>query len=632
MQVLFELHVEYKEISPHLVRRCFKIYIEQFDPERTLLLQDEIAHYLALSDAEVAKIIQRIQKGDFSDFLHLNRIFKKAITRSLDLTLRGKNELLLQNDPSQLVIVPYYNSFAKSKNGLYLRQKQQLCKFLLTHMQKSKIETKERKNKVFSLYERKIQHAYKPYFSTEEKDLTFFILKAFARSLDAHTAIFSEAEAMEMRMSLEKKFEGIGVVLTESIDGVIITDLIKNSPAQESGKIHVQDILMEINGKDVSKLSFDQVLEVMKDEKKTISLGLSSIDPNTYKKGNIRHVTLERRPISMDEDRLTYSYEKCNNGIIGKLTLPSFYENANGVSSENDIKKAIDELQKIGPLQGIIIDLRENAGGFLSQAIKVVGMFISNGVVVISKSANQEMRYLRTFRNKPYYQGPLILLTSKLSASASEIVAQALQDYGVAVIVGDRHTFGKGSIQYQTVTDENADLFFKVTVGKYYTVSGKTTQIRGVKADIVVPTAFSPYHIGERYLEYSLQPDKVSSAYQDNLQDLDRRAKLWFERNYLPHLQEKVTFWHKYLPFLRENSQKRLCQDPHMQLFQKKLQNIEAKINGLEYDDNILQKEFKDQDLQMTEAVNILKDMILLQKRNQQHASAYSIEKFSFSS
>ena len=618
MQRLFEYHIEYKDLSPTLVRRIFKIYIEQFDPDRIFLMQDEVAPFLAISDAKAKKIIQKMKNGDFSDFLDMNRMYKKSMQRFEVLFERSKKEMLAQND-SQLIVISSYSTFPKTKNSLYLRTKQQLEKFLQIQKMRSVIDTKERKEKTYDLYASKKRRFHDPYLSNNEQDLAFLILKAFARSLDAHTAIFSEAEAVEMRMSLEKEFDGVGVVLTETIDGVAIADLIKNSPAEESGKIHINDILMEVNGRNISGQSFDEVLDAMKAEQKKMKLGFCRIDKKTFRKGPIWHVSLERRPISMDEERLTYSYEKFDDGIIAKLNLPSFYENAGGISSEKDIKDALRQLEKKGPIKGIVLDLRENAGGFLSQAIKVVGLFISNGVVVISKAADHQERYLRSMSNKAYYSGPLVLLTSKLSASASEIVAQALQDFGVALIIGDERTFGKGSIQYQTVTDEDADLFYKITVGKYYTVSGKTTQITGVKADIVVPTAFSPYHIGERYLEYPLQPDQVAAAYHDNLKDLDGRAKKWFEKNYLPNLQRKVSYWHKLVPLLKENSYKRIVNDPDMQLFIEKMKQISAKINGLPYNESILMKDFGNKDLQMNEAVNVVKDMIFIENRMPQH-------------
>ena len=152
----------------------------------------------------------------------------------------------------------------------------------------------------------------------------------------------------------------------------------------------------------------------------------------------------------MNDDRIKSSYEVVEGGIIGKITLHSFYESTDGVSSEKDIKEAIRDFRRKGELNGLVLDLRENSGGFLGQAVRVAGLFVSNGVIVISKYGKGDVHYLRNIVGKSYFNGPLVVLTSKMSASASEIVAQALQDYGVALVVGDERTFGKGSIQYQT--------------------------------------------------------------------------------------------------------------------------------------------------------------------------------------
>jgi carboxyl-terminal processing protease len=208
---------------------------------------------------------------------------------------------------------------------------------------------------------------------------------------------------------------------------------------------------------------------------------------------------------------------------------------------------------------------------------------------------------LRNLDPRIYYTGPLVILTSKLSASASEIVAQALQDYGVGIVVGDERTYGKGTIQYQTVTDTSAASFFKVTVGKYYTVSGRSTQIEGVKADIVVPTAYAPYHIGERYLEYALKNDQIAPAYADPLSDIPANTQLWFQKNYLPFLQKKESEWVQMVPKLKINSGYRLQNDPNFQAFLQKTK--EENKEGFDVGVN---------DLQMGEAVTIVKDMIHL--------------------
>jgi carboxyl-terminal processing protease len=320
-------------------------------------------------------------------------------------------------------------------------------------------------------------------------------------------------------------------------------------------------------------------------------------------------VVVQKEKIIMEQDRLQYSFEPFGDGIIGKLTLPSFYESKDSSSCEADIRSALRELKKQGKVLGLVLDLRENSGGFLSQAVKVAGLFISNGVVVISKYAQEEIQYLRELNGKNYYDGPLVILTSKLSASAAEIVAQALQDYGVALVIGDERTYGKGTIQFQTVTRDKAPSFFKVTVGRYYTVSGVSTQIEGVKANIVVPTRYFIYDVGERFLQYPLKCDRIPSMYMDPLLDINPQQINWFQKHYLPNLQPKISIWNQMESFLAKNSSQRLNRDKNFSLFlETKKQDKEGKGGLLTANHN-----WGMEDLQMAEALNILKDMTLLQ-------------------
>jgi carboxyl-terminal processing protease len=607
MQKILDYHVEFNKLQDVIISRSFKLYIDQFDPLKIYLLENEVKNYLDLNQTDLNKILTKINNDDFSDYLKLNEIFQKSIIRAKKIREKITKDLL-KYDINAPIAKNNYSNFASNVDDLGSRIKNSLLIFQMGQLKRSAINSVERKQKVFNLLERKLSRNESLYLEdSSEHLLSLNILKACVKSLDAHSYYFSEDEAEQMRLALEKEFEGIGIVLSESIDGVIVTDLVKNSPAQESGVINVNDIVTEVNGKSVEYLSFDKVMKLMKEKDSSyIIMGFKRIlnDNNTA----FWRVKLEKKPISMDDQRLGYSFEPVADGVIGKLELKSFYENTNGVTSEKDIKNAIRNLRKNADLKGLVLDLRENAGGFLSQAIKVAALFIKNGVVVISKSSNKEMRYLRNLEGDAFYNGPLVILTSKLSASASEIVAAALQDYGVAIIVGDETTFGKGSIQYQTVTDKKADYFYKVTVGKYYTVSGKTTQIEGVRADIIVPSSFSPYKIGERFLQYPLQADIVKEAYDDKLLDIDNKIKFWFKQNYLPNLQKKVTFWQKMIPVLKENSTTRLNNNLDFQNFLKKQKEIEAKINGKDIeipDDN---SGFDD--LQLKEAVNIIKDMI----------------------
>ena len=337
--------------------------------------------------------------------------------------------------------------YSQSDQELIERQKNRMLRFYFYHKARTNLDSVDRKVKVYDLFEKKVQRAENNYLfltmdnvpmSHEriENLLTLRILKVFAKSLDTHTSFFSPEEAFEMRMTLEKQFEGVGVVLSEGIDGVMIAELIKGSPAEQSGRIQINDLLVEIDGIPTSGAPFEEVLEMLKKKDRSeIILGFKRAEAKNH---SIFRVPLMKRAIVMNEERIQLSYDSVEGGIIGKITLHSFYESSEGISSEKDIKEAIRSFREKGNLIGLVLDLRENSGGFLSQAVKVAGLFVSNGVIVISKYGKGEVHYLRNIVSKAYFNGPLVILTSKMSASASEIVAQALQDYGVALVVGDR--------------------------------------------------------------------------------------------------------------------------------------------------------------------------------------------------
>ncbi len=623
MERFFTFHIEMKELNTTIVRRSMKLYIEQFDGEKAYLLESEVRPYLSMSEKRANEILGRLKKQDYSDYLALNGLIQDSVVRAQALRVFLAKQIvagtLELDNPS---LIPPSN-YSQSEKELIDRQKNRMTRFYLFHKARTNLDSPERKMKVCELFEKKVHRMENNYlFLTAENIamtrerienlLTLRMVKAFAKSLDTHTSFFSPEEAFEMRMSLEKQFEGVGVVLSESIDGVMISELIKGSPAEQSGQIQINDLLVEIDGVPTTSRPFEEVLEMLKKKDRSeIILGFKRIEA---KNTNIFRVPLMKRAIVMNEDRIQASYEETDNGIIGKITLHSFYESGEGVSSEKDIKTAINSFRGKGNLVGLVLDLRENSGGFLSQAVKVAGLFVNNGIIVISKYGKGELHYLRNIVSKSFYSGPLVVLTSKMSASASEIVGQALQDYGVALIVGDERTFGKGSIQYQTVTDEKADVFFKVTVGRYYTASGKSTQIDGVIADIVVPTPYAPYKIGEKYLEYPLPPDHVEAVFTDPLTDLDERTRRLYEVRYAPFTQRVVSLWKRHLPTLRDSSAYRIATDPKFQAFIRKQDAAFARADSLPPNtvDELAQTD-KSDDIQMAEAVNIVKDMIQLE-------------------
>lgn len=606
-ELMLKLHVEYKEFSPSLARRSLKLFIDQFDPEKIYLLGDEILPFLEPKENNLREITSQYHLDRFSYFEALNTVIQKAIMRARALRTQGESVVSETSQVQPMV----YSDFAKTPEELALRIQRHQEYLFDKERQYSHIRkwTDEQKYKVFDLWENRIQRVENTYLkkaSEAEHNLTMHILKAVAKSLDAHSAYYTPEEAHEMRASLEKQFHGIGVMLRESIEGVCIVGLVKGGPAERSGQILIGDVITKIDGKSIRGLSYDEILNRLQGTGNShLQLQLKRLSQDKEATFNI---SLSREKIILQEERLQYSAEPCADGIIGKLILPSFYESPDGSSCEKDIREALRALKKQGKLVGVILDLRDNSGGFLNQAVKVAGLFISSGVVVISKYAQGETHYMRNLDIRSYYEGPLIVLTSKASASAAEIVAQALQDYGTALVVGDDRTYGKGTIQYQTVTDQQAACFFKVTVGRYYTVSGRSTQIDGVRSDIHVPTAYAPIPIGERFLEFPLKSDRVPSAYVDPLTDIDQKNHHWFQQNYLPNLQKKLSVWVQMLDYLKKNTEQRLSEDKDFKLFLKALEEVKKgrTFSVTPYDN------WGSEDLQLSEAVRIIKDMMCI--------------------
>ena len=296
--------------------------------------------------------------------------------------------------------------------------------------------------------------------------------------------------------------------------------------------------------------------------------------------------------------------------MIAHIALHAFYQDPQHCSSA-DLYEEISKIQKEHTIKGIILDLRFNAGGVLPQAVAVTGLFITKGIVCSIKDNNGTIEHLRDIDGKTAYDGPLIVLTSKASASASEIVAQTLQDYGRAIIVGDEHTYGKGTFQTFTLDGSNNTKInpkgeFKVTRGMYYTVSGKSPQLVGVKPDIVVPGLYSEAEIGEQHAKYPLENDSIQENYQDDLADIPVIQRDQISWLYRFNLQTKIKTFTRFLPILQKNSTQRINQDNFYQNFLSQLKEDDMETDQIEL--------FTKNDPQMAESVNIMKDLILLLK------------------
>ncbi len=633
MQQIFDQHIEERGISTKIVQSSINNYLEQFDPDKIYLLESEVEPYRQLSESRLQQILSQYKNSDFTVYTELNTLIQKAIVRAREIREKLEKDKAHLFKKGKHTASSNNEAYAKTVKELEGRIKDNMVTYIVQQkrrfgenmIMKHPHKTIERYNDHLLVTEE--QYLYQddlgnPLPLSEKENLfVLHVLKALARGLDTQTEVMSPREAYEMRIRLEKGFPGIGVILQQLPQGIYITRLVEGGPAIKSGKIRINDRIIEVNNKPVAKSSMEEVVELLQGNNGSkVKLLLERKVKEGYRYVNRTiPITLTREMIPIAEDRVETSYETVGNGIIGKITLNSFYRGTNGISSVEDVRQAIETLDKQGNMRGLVLDLRENYGGFLTEAVKVAGLFITNGVIVTARYADGQEKVYRDIDSQVAYDGPLIVLTSKATASAAEIVAQALQDYGVALVVGDEQTYGKGTIQSQTVTGDQGTSYFKVTVGKYYAPSGNTPDHKGVLADIVVPSQFTHLNLRDEHLEFANTNDIIAPALDDKLKGVPSAHQDWYLKYYVPTLQARQKEWNQMLPTLRNNSSYRIAHNKNYQHFLKQSgsidqDNTETTDQSDEEDESMaaLRKNFGVEDLQMIEAVNIVKDMIIL--------------------
>lgn len=356
-------------------------------------------------------------------------------------------------------------------------------------------------------------------FSPQEILQTY--LSALAHAYDPHSEYLSAANATDFEISkLKLSFIGIGAVLQEEDGYIKIMRLIPGGPADLSKQLQPNDRIMavaqgEAEPVDTIDMKLRDVVELIRGPKNT-EVRLTIIPAEAPDGTTTKVVRLVRDEVKLTEQKararvIDYPDGSQNGMRFGVITLPQFYER-----SAADVEKLLSRLnrEKIG---GLILDLRRNSGGILSEAIELAGLFIQRGPVVQVKNHRKVTQVLEDKDPKVAYDGPLVVLVGRLSASASEIVAAALQDYGRAVIVGDQATHGKGTVQAILSLNQIARLGsapdlgkLKLTQAKFYRVAGGTTQKVGVIPDLTLPSVFDHLDLGEASLENSLPADEIS--------------------------------------------------------------------------------------------------------------------------
>ena len=405
----------------------------------------------------------------------------------------------------------------------------------------------------------------------EPSDVQEIYLTTLTHMFDPHTVFMNMKEKEKFDQAMNNEFVGIGARLQDEDGYCTIKELLPGGPAEASRELEPNDIILKVaqaEGEyiDVVDMKLTNIVDLIKGPKDTlVRLQIRPIkDPSSKKE-----VRIIRDKIKLTEN-LAKGYIKqiIINGKttnVGVVELPSFYgSSGKGPKATDDVDELITKLKSYD-IKGLILDLRRNGGGYLSEAVNLTGLFISRGPVVQVKYSDGKIRKKFDFNPKISWNGPLLTLVSRYSASASEIVAGALQDHDRAIIVGDESTHGKGTVQSMVQMNLPFNLLAnrtggktsaaKITIQKYYLPSGKSTQINGVKSDISMPSINSLLPIGESDLENALPNDKIAAvnfrktseqfSFNDNItsQLNDKAAERRAESKSFEYLNENISFF-----------------------------------------------------------------------------------------
>ncbi len=531
-QILTQGHFSPKEINDDFSREVFNKYFEELDAEKNIFLQGDIKSLQKYS----TKIDDEIKGAPVQFFQQAGKIFNK---RAEEVTFIYKDILA---KPFDFTVKESFNadtktiSFPTSEQERKEQWRKRL-KYLTLQRYTDLLDAREanKDNKDFTVKtdaelekearERvkvtmdRIFDRYRVKFNDDEKFSVY--INTITSMMDPYTEFFPPVDKRYFDEQLSGSFYGIGAQLSYEEGNIKITSVLPGGPAHKSGEVEVGDVIVKVGQGDAPpvELTGFEVTDAVK-----IIRGAKGTEVRITlrkKDGSLHPVSLIRDKIVQDETFVRSAIVNEGTSRIGYIFLPEFYanfEDPQGRRSSVDVANEVKKLKEEN-IDGIVIDLRNNGGGSLYDVIQIAGLFIDQGPIVQVKDREGQPQVMRDRDGGVLYDGPLAVMVNEFSASASEIFAAAMQDYGRAVIIGSTSTYGKGTVQRPIGLDpsnllaSNSDLgSLKLTLQKFYRVSGGSTQLKGVVPDIVVPTFYEYLKFRERDNPGALPWDEISKA------------------------------------------------------------------------------------------------------------------------
>ncbi|WP_374480748.1 carboxy terminal-processing peptidase [Zoogloea sp.] len=539
---LSRYHYAAKPLDDALSEKIFDAYLKSLDPERVFFTQVDIDGFADLRTQLDDAILQGDLEGPFTIFRRYQARSAERLAYARKQLAEGFDFSVDESYPLDRSKAPWPKDDAEAQDLWRKRVKNDWLRLRLAGKEDKAIrETLEKR------YDNFIARSAK----NKSDDVFQIFMNAYAGAIEPHTSYLGRGSADSFDIAMRLSLVGIGAVLQERDDYITIRELTPGGPAARSGKLAVGDRIVGVaqgEGAPMADLvgaRVDEAVKLIRGTKDT-RVVLDILPANSGPDGRHKTIVLVRDKIKLEEQAAKKSISRVDlngkNLRVGVITLPAFYEDFEGRrrgdkdyrSASRDVARLIGELKK-ERVDGLILDLRDNGGGSLREAVELTGLFIDTGPVVQQRNSEGQIEVESDERAGAAWDGPLAVMINRGSASASEILAAALQDYGRALLIGEP-SFGKGTVQTLIDLDEVAKSKkpqlgeLKMTIAQFFRINGGTTQLNGVTPDIRFPSAFEAKEFGETGFDNALPAIQIppasykpASDLQAILPDLQRR-------------------------------------------------------------------------------------------------------------
>ncbi len=501
-------HYQYDTLTNELKNHTIEQLIRRMDTLKTFLLQEDVDRIRK----DLALVFETAKKGNCEQLSNLSTLVQTRAKESEDFVREFLGPKYVLDEKVELNLDPKNRSYPKTKEekkGLLAK----VLHFEVSSLLLADIKLEDAKKRMIHRYEL----ISKRFNERTMSEMVEEFVGAFAVGLDPHTSYLSFDDMQDFQIQMQLSLEGIGASLSSQDGFVVIEALIPGGSADRLGNLEPKDKIIMVGQENKEAVSvidmpLRDVVKLIRGKKGT-KVRLTIL--RQQEKTDSFEATIVRDKIDIKEQaaKIFYQTRKVNGKDfkLGIIDLPSFYGGGDAGSrvASVDLRKLLVEATE-KKVDGLVLDVSRNGGGLLEEAVKISGFFIRAGGIVATNGQDRKVDILADPDEEVVYKGPLVMLTSRISASASEILAGAVKDYKRAVIVGGEHTFGKGTVQSVNGLPPGLGAI-KVTVGQFFLPGGQSTQQFGVSSHIVMPSIFDNDDIGEKTLDYSLPPNSVKS-------------------------------------------------------------------------------------------------------------------------